>query len=246
MKLTNSLLLTVCCLLFTTTNLLADDCRIETPSEGLNRAIVVFSGRVTALNRAEVSDPTNNNRTTIGTRVSFQVSKWWKGNGAKDASVSIRKYFPPDTTTRSGSDFMFEKDAEYLVYASGEQLALTTDSCTRTKKLADAATDLAALGEGVTPKPPSECPQINIINHNPEVSKGTWVVEATVKNIDPKIKLTYNWRYSVSRKFEKKYGQSSPMLTIENIDTQIGVDIFILIDGIPMGCENGMGIFTIV
>jgi hypothetical protein len=44
-------------------------------------------------------------------------------------------------------DFVFEVGEEYLVYARGGSEKLSTDRCTRTRRLVDAAADIKELGE---------------------------------------------------------------------------------------------------
>jgi hypothetical protein len=99
----------------------------------------VFSGTVTAI---EVGGHDK--------VVTIRVDRAWKGVEAE--TVTVR--------TPSGDGpcgYAFQKDQAYLVYANRPEAEgdakpqLHTNICTRTKPMADAKDDLAALGEGKRP-----------------------------------------------------------------------------------------------
>jgi MYXO-CTERM domain-containing protein len=102
----------------------------------LEESTAVFAGKVTSVSRQE--DP------TAAVVVKIKVSQAWKG--ASGDTIEVR--------TRSSSaacGIGFEEGAEWLVYASTNEGALSAISCSRTKPLGEAAEDLAALGKGNTP-----------------------------------------------------------------------------------------------
>jgi hypothetical protein len=87
----------------------------------------VFSGRVLKI---------------YGTRIGFAVERSWKGVNEPELTI-----YTPAQSTACG--YQFEEGQDYLVYAysqGGERLG--TDTCTRTRKLAEAKEDLTELGNG--------------------------------------------------------------------------------------------------
>lgn len=77
-------------------------------------------------------------------RVRFRVLEGWRGRAG--ATVEL-------TTGAGGGDcgYTFEKGVSYLVFASARAGALTTGICSRTRKLTDAAEDLAYLRTALRP-----------------------------------------------------------------------------------------------
>ena len=117
---------------------LAEACRCRQPpppKEAAGSAAAVFSGKVTAIEFQE-------GRRTI----EFEVALVWKGKpGAK------LKIHTADNEAACG--YGFEVGGEYLVYCYKDRDgSLATNLCTRTRTLAEAATeDLPALGQGAMP-----------------------------------------------------------------------------------------------
>ena len=101
------------------------------PKIALGQSAAVFVGRVTSVAHS-------NNSNTF----QFAVSKKWKGVAGDVATVASN-----DNSAACG--IVFDRDRDYLVYAfknKGDD-QLQTNLCTRTKRVTDAAADLAELGE---------------------------------------------------------------------------------------------------
>jgi hypothetical protein len=100
-----------------------------TTQENFTRASAVFTGKVIDI------EPSLDNEQQINR---FEVSRVWKGKLVKQHFV-----------TTSGSHvcgYAFEKGEEYLVYASYEESALRTSSCSGTKLLSNSEPYLRFLG----------------------------------------------------------------------------------------------------
>lgn len=107
---------------------------------GRKASKAVFVGEV-----VEISVPTiTSGESTWVSEVKFKVRKWWKGAGAEEVSV-----FTANVCCICG--YEFKVGESYLVYAHGEN-RLSTDTCTRTRKLAEAEDDLKVLGVGTAIK----------------------------------------------------------------------------------------------
>ena len=104
------------------------------PNEELVKSTAVFSGQVLSVNRDFLG---------YGYKVKFDVEKIWKGVSGKTIVVS---------TGLGGGDcgFGFEEGKKYIVYAYGEN-SLNAGICSRTHLLTQADTDIAVLGEGMSP-----------------------------------------------------------------------------------------------
>ncbi|MEA3377063.1 MAG: hypothetical protein U9R72_12795 [Chloroflexota bacterium] len=107
------------------------------PADELERSTAVFAGKVTGVELPggdviSSADPVE---------VTFRVFTVWKGP-TRDPLVV--------TTARSSIScgYEFETAKEYLVYAYGEEDDLQVSLCSRTRPLALAGADLAALGRG--------------------------------------------------------------------------------------------------
>ncbi len=101
------------------------------PKIALEQSAAVFVGKVTSV---EKSKGTNT--------FQFAVSKKWKGVQGDVAAVV-------SNSESAACGIVFDRDRDYLVYAfknKGDD-QLQTNLCTRTKRVADAAADLAELGE---------------------------------------------------------------------------------------------------
>ena len=112
------------------------------PADALARAAAVFAGRVTKT-EDPATGPIRSSMDPI--TVTHEISTVWKG--ASGPSVSV-------TTARDGAScgFTFAKGEEYLVYASAVRAGLHVSLCSRTRRLANAADDVKALGAGTTVK----------------------------------------------------------------------------------------------
>ncbi|MDZ4698636.1 MAG: hypothetical protein SH809_02925 [Rhodothermales bacterium] len=111
----------------------ACDCLIpDSPTVERDQADAVFAGRVLSVTRFDDRNA-----------VVIDVSKGWKGDTEERMIIW--------TTTNGGAacGYHFERDTSYLIYAHGTQgYGLNVSICSRTRALADADEDLAALGAG--------------------------------------------------------------------------------------------------
>ena len=109
------------------------------PREALARADAVFSGRVVSVGEPRGEDPGDPGRPHVEVRI--VPARRWKGAAAD--TVTVRT--PPNGAV---CGYAFEVGREYLVYADGAEGAdgLRVYLCSRTRPLADAGEDLAALG----------------------------------------------------------------------------------------------------
>jgi hypothetical protein len=109
------------------------------PKQSLAKSAAVFAGKVTAVKRDGFQ-----------VRVTFEISKTWKGTKGKTVEV---------TTASSGAacGYAFKKGSSYLVYCYAPKVEgkkatmLSTNICSRTKTLASAKADLKDLGPGKKP-----------------------------------------------------------------------------------------------
>ena len=100
---------------------------VKSVGVSLESSAAVFAGRVKKI---------------YGTRITFVVDRSWKGK----VPAEIMLYTPAQSTA---CGYEFEGGQPYLVYAYSEgKERLATDTCTRTKRLAEAEDDLTELGEG--------------------------------------------------------------------------------------------------
>ncbi len=115
-----------------------------TPPEELARTSTVFRGRVTAI------DQVQDEQGYRSLRVTLQATATWKGAVTPEMIVH---------TGLGGGDcgYPFKQGVDYLIYANGLVASgapantagrLYTGTCSRTRPIADAAEDLAALGAG--------------------------------------------------------------------------------------------------
>ena len=101
------------------------------PKIALEQASAVFVGRVAAVEQGD-----------FGNKFRFKVSKEWKGIEGNTASII-------SNSSSAACGINFDSDHDYLVYAyktEGDN-QLRTNLCTRTKRVSDAAADLAELGD---------------------------------------------------------------------------------------------------
>lgn len=107
------------------------------PQESLEQSTAVFAGKV-----VDIDVPSGIViRSTDPVKVTFEVSKIWKGPDYKTLVL---------TTARGGAScgYPFKQNEEYIVYTYGEEDKLSTGICSRTRLLASAQEDLQELGEG--------------------------------------------------------------------------------------------------
>jgi hypothetical protein len=110
----------------------------KSAAEELKRATAVFSGKVLQIKRHKEAD------LFATVEAVLEVEKVWKGVEEKNISV-----FTSSNSAACGYDF--EEGRTYLVYAHGVNGAkLSTNICSRTKRLKDARKDLDELGTGKT------------------------------------------------------------------------------------------------
>ncbi len=113
----------------------ACECALSpTPLEQLDRSTAVFSGTV-----IDISESVGPYAPELSYQVTFDVERSWKGE------------FDKPTIVHTGLDsgvcgYPFEKGENYLVYVHESENRLETDTCSRTKPLANAQEDLNALG----------------------------------------------------------------------------------------------------
>ena len=107
------------------------------PDEALAEAAAVFSGKVVQIKRHTPAGDIFG-----GVEVVFRVDRAWKG-----VNKSTARVFTSSQSAACG--YSFSKGQTYLVYASGNSRGrLSTNLCSRTKRLKDAREDLDALGAG--------------------------------------------------------------------------------------------------
>ncbi|HEY9604053.1 MAG TPA: DUF6174 domain-containing protein [Allocoleopsis sp.] len=130
---------------------MACKCAPTTPQQSLERSNAVFSGKVIEIDKS--SNPSESNRVT------FEVSKTWKGTNQKKLTITT-------SSSSASCGYSFEAGKEYLVYASSQDNKLQTGSCSGTKALSDARADLAVLGQGKTPTVASSNPaQVQLLRN---------------------------------------------------------------------------------
>jgi len=121
-------------------------CIPTTPKKSFRNSRAVFAGKV-----IDIMAQSDRNRETSDSlaefKVTFEVSKVWKGQVEQQQVVLSSESSP-------GCGYSFVKGEKYLVYASGEELAIQPGLCNATKPLADAQADLAVLEQEtrVTPE----------------------------------------------------------------------------------------------
>lgn len=127
-----------------------------------DRATAVFAGTVTSitpLNSSNTSDGISGEDLYSGSpfppnggySVEFAVSEQWKGDVGATVSVNTAEH-------GAACGYGFEAGEAYLVYTYGEADDMSVGLCGRTNALANAAADIAVLGEGVPGEniPPAE------------------------------------------------------------------------------------------
>jgi len=110
-----------------------------TPTEELEKSDVVFKATVLEL---KVDTLRVQNAAILFFRVKFEVVASWKGVDLGEVTLSTN-------FESAACGFPFEQGVDYLVYAFSQNDSLSTNLCTRTKKLSDAQEDLDELGPPV-------------------------------------------------------------------------------------------------
>lgn len=113
------------------------------PAEARDQATAVFTGTVTAI------EPDASGNYNL---VTFQIDRVWKGTKCREVTVSTG-------LSDLNCGYAFQAGQTYLVYAYADNSArgtkLNTNMCSRTRPVAEAGEDLAALGtptETCTPR----------------------------------------------------------------------------------------------
>lgn len=141
----------------------ACDCDAPPIADARNGAVAIFAGEVTAVvpSAQEISSATS-------VAVTFAVSRVWKGAAQPTITITTARWEP-------SCGYKFQEGQEYLVYARAVDAALLvpkqpanivlrTKQCSRTQPLAEAAKDLAALGDGQAPTgSTTETPQPSVL-----------------------------------------------------------------------------------
>ena len=133
--------------LILTSNLASATCLCipTTPKKNFRTSRAVFAGKVIDI-MAKTDRSRDTSDSLIAFKLTFEVSKVWKGKVDKQQVVLTSESFP-------GCEYSFEKGKEYLVYASGEELTIQTGLCNATKPLANAQADLAVLEQEIRVTP---------------------------------------------------------------------------------------------
>ncbi len=110
------------------------------PSESLEGATAVFSGKVTQVSNTRFG----NQDFDSGAVIVLETIEYWKGAAYKTAVIH---------TGLGGGDcgLGLVEGEEYLIYAYGQPDRLTSNICTRTRLLANASEDVAVFGAGRAP-----------------------------------------------------------------------------------------------
>ncbi len=107
----------------------------DSPSEELANSAAVFMGRVVSVREFERGD--NSANSLDPTTVEFDVQTVWKGSNYSTMFLTTFR-------DESACGFQFREGETYVVYSHDGS---TVNICNRTRRLSDAAPDLAELGE---------------------------------------------------------------------------------------------------
>jgi hypothetical protein len=104
----------------------------------------VFTGTVTAMEYIPVR------REFVGERqmlaITLAADVWWKGEESREVRLDTDTYKLDGGYTTSGAEeFHYEVGRKYLVYAYKSRDGLQANSCTRTKPIESAASDIEVL-----------------------------------------------------------------------------------------------------
>lgn len=123
-----------------------------TPQESLQDSPAVFMGTVVDIYEPTLLDST----ASENVRVTFNVSKAWKGIETKE--VTVRTAY-----SSASCGYEFEEGKDYIVYTYGASDYLRVSLCSRTAPLESAGADLVELGEGNIPTKEVEHPRWNFL-----------------------------------------------------------------------------------
>ncbi len=115
------------------------------PIESLERASVVFLGRVVSFRTWSFEVDTGYGYKLPYWSVEFEVDRVWKGPATTTTFVYV-------THGPTCGYPWFEAGEDFLVYAHEWHEAMTVSQCSRTRRFQHAEEDLKALGEGRTPE----------------------------------------------------------------------------------------------
>jgi hypothetical protein len=116
-------------------------CMLQSVEQAKEQASAIFEGHVSEV----ASVPVQGDPNFTQTRATLKLVRVWKG---LDKTETVEVTTASET---AACGFPFEKGQSYLVYADKGEQGYTVSLCSRTRPMAEAAEDLAALGGGVTP-----------------------------------------------------------------------------------------------
>lgn len=104
--------------------------------EQLETSEAVFAGHITSI--VDVNKGKEIISTADPLRVTFEVSKAWKGNVSEEITIKTAR-------AEASCGYEFSAEREYLVYAYGDEGNLYAGLCTLTKPLSGASDDMKEL-----------------------------------------------------------------------------------------------------
>lgn len=136
----------------------AHACKCAEPAgavEAAAGAAAVFEGQVTKISAVDAQTQ----------RVELKVPRAWKGVSSEQVAVTT-----PAESAACG--YPFQLGESYLVYASAGGDGLRVVHCSRTRSIAEADADVAALGMGVTPVATQVAGEIGSVPENAAAAQG--------------------------------------------------------------------------
>lgn len=104
----------------------------------------VFTGEVTAIDYLRAQPEAGEDRETQVVRVAAQA--WWKGDSSPTITLHTHNHRHADgALSVEAHGYRYEVGSTYLIYAQLQDDGLHASSCTRTRKINDAAGDIAML-----------------------------------------------------------------------------------------------------
>jgi hypothetical protein len=133
----------------------------------MNTSIAVFEGKVVKFEHRKgipndfmETYPAANRPEYETTLVRFEVSRWWKGDLAREVLLSTAETRNSDgTASFSSCDFHFKEGGKYLVFAYWDKLAAMprTSNCSLTRSKGPQSDEITRfLGEGILPTEPTK------------------------------------------------------------------------------------------
>lgn len=90
------------------------------------------------------------------------------------------------------------------------------------------------------------CPNVSVHLQSNDPLKNIYVYSAVVENANPKIKLKYKWTYLLHNKKSKiKSGQGTASITLDNVNFDLGISVWVEVEGLPKGCNRKAGLSEI-